>query len=555
MVKKKLTAILLATVMAFAVCAFSGCGYDGEDGFTEEVDSTRTQIYVFNFYGGFRNEWLQSAKKQFEELYKDYDGVDGKKGVQIMMDPRKQYFSSTGSVIKTGTNEVYFTEYMYFHGPYNGGAFLDITDWIEEPVTEHGDSRTIIDKLSSEQQAYYSRDGRYYALPHYESYEGIVYNKDIWKSKGFYFSHSERNNPDLYSRFTSDMNDLSAGPDGEKGTADDGLPATYADLVDLCTYINANGVIPFIWSGEHYIEYVAGVLNALVADYEGEEMRLMYELDGTATTLVDKDGNKLPDQTITEQTAYKIANMEGRREALKLVEKLVHTTEWQAEGAFNSALSHQSAQSRYLSSGYDGNKQIAMLIDGTWWEGEASQTFQDVADWYRAPSKNERSFGWMPLPKANTQKLGKQTYFDPTQGMCFVKSTLAEEKKDIVKKFIRFMYSDKMLSEFTRITSAAKALDYDVSPEDEAQMTDFAKDLWTQRKNAKTIVYPISNAPLFVNNQGSFDRSMVMGVRINGKDYETAVQAFHEIPTLTAQQAFEGMLDYQKRWFDITLKK
>ena len=74
--------------------------------------------------------------------------------------------------------------------------------------------------------------------------------------------------------------------------------------------------------------------------------------------VVDKDGNKLSDQTITEQTAYKIANMEGRREALKLIEKMVNNTAWQADGVFNSALSHQSAQSRYLSSGYDGNKQI-----------------------------------------------------------------------------------------------------------------------------------------------------------------------------------------------------
>ena len=53
MVKKKFTAILLAAIMAFAVCAFTGCN-GGDDEFSEEIDQTRTQIYVYNFYGGFR---------------------------------------------------------------------------------------------------------------------------------------------------------------------------------------------------------------------------------------------------------------------------------------------------------------------------------------------------------------------------------------------------------------------------------------------------------------------------------------------------------------------
>ena len=139
--------------------------------------------------------------------------------------------------------------------------------------------------------------------------------------------------------------------------------------------------------------------------------------------------------------------------------------------------------------------------------------------------------------------------------MTFVKSTLAENKKDIVGKFIRFIHSDKMLSEFTRITSAAKALDYQVTAEDEAQMTTYAKNLWTQRKNANAIIYPISNASLFANNQGNFDRSSINGVRIGGKDYENAAQAFHEIPTLTAQAAFEGMLSYMSDSWWTSLKK
>lgn len=570
MARKKFTAILLAAVMVFAVCAFSGCGKT-DDQFSEELDPNRTPIYVFNFDSGFGTDWLISLKQKFEAEYADYKGVDengvenGKVGVQILMDNRKNYFSGSGSVIKSGIIDVYFTEYTYVHMLRNSGALLDITDWLTTDLTEFGENESIVDKMTAEQRAYYSKDGRYDSLPHYEAYEGIVYNIDLWKEKGFYFSHSERNNPDLYSKFTSDMGDLSAGPDGKRGvidgvdySADDGMPATYDDFLDLCTYIAANGCTPFIWTGKYYKGYVGGLLNALITDYEGANMRAFYELDGREVpTLIDSNGNKLADQTITEATAYKVANLEGRRKALELVEEIMHRTDWQAEGSSNMTVSHHNAQLRYLKSGYDGNKQIAMLLDGTWWEGEATHSFEEVAATYTlAKGKSERQFGWMSMPKADKSKVGEgQTYFDPTQGVTFVKSTLEENKKDIVKAFVRFAHSDKMLSDFTRVTSAAKALDYELMPEDEAQMTTFAKNLWKQREKAVDIIYPISNAPLFINNQGSFDRSSINGVQVGGKNYENATVAFFEIPTLTAQQAFEGMQTYMKNvWFDKLIK-
>lgn len=570
MARKRFTTILLAALMAFSVCAFSGCN-KSDSQFSEKLDPNRTPIYVFNFDSGFVTDWLISLKQKFEADYADYKGVDengvenGKVGVQILMDNRKAYLSGSGAMVKSSVIDVYFTEYTYVHMLRNTGALLDITDWLTTDLTEFGESESIADKMTEEQRAYYSKDGHFDAIPHYEAYEGIVYNIDLWKEKGFYFSHSQRSATDLYDRFTNDMDDLSAGPDGKRGmvngvdySADDGMPATYDDFIDLCTYIAANGCMPFIWPGQYYKGYVGGVLNALVTDYEGANMRAGYELDGREVpTLIDANGNKLDDQTITEKTAYKVANLEGRLKALGLVEKIMHKTDWQAEGSSNMTVSHHSAQLRYLKSGYDGNKPIAMLFDGTWWEGEATHSFQEVADTYTlAKGKSERQFGWMSMPKADKSKVGEgQTYFDPTQGVTFVKSTLAENKKDIVKAFIRYAYSDKMLSDFTRITSAAKALDYELTAEDEAQMTTFAKNLWKQRENAADIIYPISNAQLFVNNQGSFDRSSINGVQYGGKNYENAVQAFFELPTLTAQQAFEGMQKYMKDvWFDKLIK-
>ena len=561
--KSKVTAFMLSMLLLFSIAFATGCSHDNDDPFSEKIDSTKTQIYVYNFYAGFRADWLISVKRQFEELYADYEGVNGKKGVQILMDNRKEYFTDGAITIKSGTNEVYFTEYMYFHAPYAADAFYDMTDWLDTPLTEFGENRTVTDKMTEEQKKYFSvdKDGtaHYYALPHYSSYEGIIYNKDLWKEKGFYFCKDYRSQVSIYDKFTSDMTNRSAGPDGESGTDDDGLPATYQDFYDLCRYIKQKGVVPFIWSGLQYKNYISGLLKALITDHEGSEMRLYFSLNGTATRLINSDGSRYGvanGTEITESNAYELARQEGRLKALEFVETILDNTDWQSAGAYDGVLSHTDAQAKYLASGKDGSNYIAMLIDGSWWEGEATDAFNDTNRRYGAGDKNERSFGFMPMPKATDKEIGGgQTFLDTAQGMTFVKSTLAEEKKDIVGKFIRFVHSDKMLREFTQITSALKAFDYDIDEDSDTwvNMTAFAKDLWAQSKNAEDIIYPISDARLFANNQAFFESGRYYRCNLGGHIYEYAPEALHA--GFTAQQVFDSMIAYQKNTWYAEMKK
>ena len=44
----------------------------------EQVDDTKTQLYVSNYDGGFGDEWLYSAKAKFEKLYENKSFEDGK---------------------------------------------------------------------------------------------------------------------------------------------------------------------------------------------------------------------------------------------------------------------------------------------------------------------------------------------------------------------------------------------------------------------------------------------------------------------------------------------
>ena len=65
---------------------------------------------------------------------------------------------------------------------------------------------------------------------------------------------------------------------------------------------------------------------------------------------------------------------------------------------------HTDAQEEYLMSIRRplGSNQIAMLVEGSWWENEAKPVFNEMAESYNTPSRKygygERRFGIMPLP-------------------------------------------------------------------------------------------------------------------------------------------------------------
>ena len=68
--RKKLLALFLCTVTA--VLCF-GCTKQ------EQVDDTKTYLYVEVYNGGFGAEWLDGVKTRFETAYADYE-VGDKKG-------------------------------------------------------------------------------------------------------------------------------------------------------------------------------------------------------------------------------------------------------------------------------------------------------------------------------------------------------------------------------------------------------------------------------------------------------------------------------------------
>ena len=88
-VKRRLQRYVLAALLIFVIVFGSiGCIGNG-GGETEEIDPTRTQLYVANYNGGAGTVWIENMKTAFEEECKKESFEPGKTGVQIMINNLK----------------------------------------------------------------------------------------------------------------------------------------------------------------------------------------------------------------------------------------------------------------------------------------------------------------------------------------------------------------------------------------------------------------------------------------------------------------------------------
>ena len=184
--KKSLgTICLLASVFVGAASAFAGCGgRRGPAAYDEDIDDTRTQLYVDNYEGGYGAEWISKVKARYEALHAEDVYEEGKKGIQIMVNNTKT--KPVDDAILTNTDEVYFTEGIYYYTLINKGILGDITAAVtrENPYEK---SKTVESKYSAQQKSFYNVNAasggtaKYYGIPHYSGYYGIVYNIDLFE--------------------------------------------------------------------------------------------------------------------------------------------------------------------------------------------------------------------------------------------------------------------------------------------------------------------------------------------------------------------------------------
>ena len=500
---------LSQTLLLFA--GIAGCAGNS----TEEYDETKYHLYISAYDAGYGRAWLEMYEKEFEERYTDYtfnDGTD-KKGVDVHLDWNQLNAQGLITSMKGSQNQIYFNSVDYYDLVVSDNA-LDLTAILNEDMADVGEAgNTVLKKIPEDMKEYYGsvRKGKYYGVPSTETWDGINYDKDLFRTKRLYLA-SEWN--DSVSVFTSgEEGDLpkSKGPDDIAGTYDDGLPATISQFYDLLNQMtNVAGVTPFTFSAN--LGYAEMLPMALWANFEGkEQMQLNFSLKGEAKDLitVSADGKVTQDAAptaINDSNAYELTRQQGIYRALKVVEDLVDNNtgkSYFSNSAFAGDQDHIAAQEEYLYSAIEGSP-IAFLVEGTYWTAEASGIFNDITNSYGEGdeySVKKRNLAYMPLPHYDGSRVGeKQTIVSGTLP-CVAKAGQTDSDYDLTRLFIKFVNTDDMIYNYLESAGYPRGVNAvrEMSAEEKTSITPYAVSLLEAQQNSD-ILHDVSTNPLWVRN-------------------------------------------------------
>lgn len=558
---KKLISFTLLLAVAFSTVSCQSKKKKQEKEESAAV-AGKAVLNIYSFSSGYGSEWLTEAIKEYEELNKDVV-IGDKKGIVIK--PTTDTNGVAGATMAGRNEVVYFLEQQDYYELVANNYVADITPAITGSNKYDNNSKTLESKMYDDQISYLKRTNSsgkvsYYAYPHYFTSFGIVYDVDLFDSKGYYFADGYDANGALADMFLGSAGvsagwAKTAGPDGTPKTSDDGLPTTYEEFLLLCRFISEVGNDnPLIWSGQHRDAYLTHFINALATDYEGkDQMRLNFTFDGYATNLGTVQGGQFVedanDTFIDGTNGQELARQAGKYYAMDFYSDLynspaVNNADTQRT-LYSSTYSHTVAQEDFL---IPTTRRNAMLLDGSWWETEATAAFDKVVKANGSQySKQNRRLGWMPLPKHSSKVGTKQTVYELMYPLCVVKNGLDVNgwEYKYALDFIQFINSDEQIAKFNQRTGCTKSLKYDLTDAQYKSLTYFGKSYYDAYK-ASDIVFPYDNNLLFANNQKVFQE-----IDYNGQgsplykstDYPTCFVRGIENGK-TASSYFSGMYTY-----------
>ena len=539
---KKLSVLMSVLLVGGSVIPFASCG---RSQFEEEVDKNKTQLIISNFEGGFGSDWLYDIKESFEAEYAKVSYEDGKEGVQVLIDGNK--VKGVDFNWMTTSAHVAFTEQMPTETLLSmgtNGQLLKLNDVLDAILAQDGVS--IDEDLLATLKVL---DGEsVYQIPHYEGAGGIVYDKDLFDEYSLYISST--------GGWTNASGNLSVGGDGKANTLDDGLPATYVDFFRMCDRMEQNSITPFIISGEWKNSYGTFLLEGAALAYNGEETTNAFlQMNGaqgkyvTATQASDGYfGYDITTQkdSITPQNGYLKEQSPGRLYALEMWNKIISEGYYHV-GGWASTITHLDAQDMYLKS-VKNNEPIAMLIDGTWWENEATDVFNSMGSTNANYKKENRNFGWMSFPtKVDANDTNDSTdsmkYLNHLNAIAMVRSDISTGVQKAAKDFLKYCYTPKNLETFTVKTGTTRAFKYDISEVSYNALTPYQKDLWTLHENG-AFISKNSDSHFYAKNYTN-----VFIDAFKSPTYNSATTTFStKGNTVTALQFFKSFWRTKEEW-------
>ena len=495
--------VVITSGLFLSTLLLTGCNLFGSGG-SGDVDSTKTQIGISNYGGGYGTEWLEALTAKYAEKVKDVEFEPGKKGVQFTLNQEKEHRDTVAKIKGLTSIDIVFDEGIQYNMWATSDCFKDITEIVNAENPYDG-GKTIASKMSGEQQESLLKNGKYYAMPSYTGSYGITYNQELLDSNSLYFKDG--------GGWTNASGKLTKGPDGIAGTYDDGLPVTQEDFMKLCRQAKTKGLVPLVAAGKTAPYYIPAFLLNYAACYEGSDIaKGRFSSSSQGVPVVDlEDPSKVENIDITPSNGYDFFRTEGFYKAFTLLDNLFSIKNGDsvnkdaymidyADGissAFNTSITHKAMQ-KYFVEGCRNGKNALMMIEGDWWFNEGIEYIESA---YKG-DYSKAKFGWMPLPRKSEGN--DSVYYNSLSSYCYVREGIDASKQNAVKDFLLYAYSDEALNDFTKITNTRWGLDYSLTSEVRSSLHPFGQSLNAFYESEKTHIIPsVSQDPFFIKNEGS----------------------------------------------------
>lgn len=511
---------ILAAALSLVLC-FGGCKPKAET----DVPDGKTAIRVSLYEGGFGDEWLRTLANEFNNtVLKDTDYVVTVDEEKILPDSILESLSGGGQ----SSYQLYISEGNEWGTGIYRDLFEDLSD-IAEAKVDGETGQTVLGKMRDSETwtGLYSKYGEgLYSLPWGNSILGFVIDHQEFIDRKWYYFAGEEDKAALddqgivYEEGQDDGGNyrlifksaeeelkyeegdyiLSAGHDGKYGTYDDGQPLTLEQFDDMIEDIYNSGVKPFIWGGG-VDSYLDTLFNSVFATYAGEAgYNAFHRYDSLGGEVELVDGTKT---VITIENGYLVTQMKALEQAYRFFEDHFDynnpaLTEYMHDSC-KSSDSHLDAQNKFLL-GYQNastNPQSAILIDGNWWEKEASTIFGSLEAVNRGMGDREYRFMLLPELPGHDPETTKSVFSCTASGSLVVPHDQDATRLNYTKEFVKYLLRDESLRFVARTTGYQLAYDYTLTEEDKAEITPFMRnvsDIYADTENIEIKYMPIDKA-------------------------------------------------------------
>ncbi len=544
---KKFIALILALCSTLALVACGGGeenkGGPGGTGAVYNVKgANKTQINFHNFNGGVGSVWLEEAAEEFAKIHQETNfGGGSKKGVYI--DIAKSMSVDVTGLASSGYHILTTDRFSSPNDVANAGELYCLDDIVADTTREGGALEDVI--FDSVKPAIKGNDGSYYGLPHYEYYGGLSYNRNIFNdTKAFFADASDTTAVSYRSKFsdqqykmTNASGVLSKGPDGKTGTEDDGLPSSMEELLVLMEYFKTRtAYAPVVVSGMH-INYSNYFIAGLWAALAGQQQMMNYfnskgeiqVVTGFKDEPLFKNVSYLKKPeiatvTLDDTNGYLGNDMAAKYYAYALYEIMSREGFWSADAA-DPTCNHYDAQLALLIGQQAGSRRnAAMLCEATYWYTETKEG-NNFGKTELNTGKTEKDFDvrFMNLPNSfyynATQPEVPSSMINIADSYLFVNKNITRDAdvEEAVVEFVKFLYTEKNLRDFSRITGCFRAIEYAPTETDLSSMSSYYANLWKSRKNdGSNVIYCSGDTDGHKLNRGS------LKITLDGNQYKTS---------------------------------